>query len=92
MYIQNQKSGPKPALQSTGDMKAPLNHSEFLKRHIGRKVKVEYVTDNTINELYGQLIKVGSDFITIKLPTKPLSTAVFKTDKINKIIIQFEEN
>lgn len=92
MYIQNTKNNARPTPIPPQEMKQPIMHNEFLNRHIGRRVRVEYATDNAINELYGQLINVGKDFIMIKLPSKPLSTAVFQNDKINKIIIQFEEN
>ena len=85
MYIQNQKKLSKSAVINTA-----LSHSEHMKNHIGKKIKVEYLTPNSINEIYGQLIKVGTDFISIKLPTSPLSTVIFKTDKIIKITVIFE--
>lgn len=94
MYMQNYKNPMRttvpPASEPT-PTKNDNNISNFLSKHIGRKIKIEYDTQNDIKEIYGQLINVGSDFIVIKLPTKPLNTAVFKNNFIKKIIIIFEE-
>ncbi len=62
----------------------------YLKKHIGRKILIEYDTQNNIKEIYGQLISVGDDYIVIKLPTEKLSTALFKNNYIKKIIMQFD--
>ncbi len=85
MNIQNQKNITKATFNNK-----IISHSEHLKNHIGKKIKVEYLTPNSVNEIYGQLIKVGTDFIAIKLPSSPLSTVIFKSDKIIKITIIFE--
>ncbi len=85
MNIQNQKN-----ISKTAFLNLPATHSEHLKNHVGKKIKVEYLTPNSVNEIYGQLIKVGADFISIKLPTTPLSTIIFKSDKIIKITVIFE--
>lgn len=68
----------------------PENHIDHLRKHIGKKVKVEYLTPNQNNEICGQLIKVGNDFLCVKLLTSPLSTAIIGTDKVIKTSIIFE--
>lgn len=85
MNIQNQKNISKNAF-----INLTTTHTEHIKNHLGKKVKVEYLTPNSINEICGQLIKVGTDFISIKLPSSPLSTVIFKIDKIIKITVIFE--
>ena len=86
MYNQNNKNNViKPAEKITQSF---IPH--FLKKHIGRKVLIEYDTQNNIKEIYGQLINVGDDYIVIKLPTEKLSTALFKNNYIKKIIMQFD--
>ena len=65
-------------------------HTEHITKHIGKRVKVEYLTPNQNNEIYGQLIKVGKDFISLKLPCSPLTTAILNIDKLIKIAVIYE--
>lgn len=65
-------------------------HIEHIYKHIGKRVKVEYLTPNQNNEIYGQLIKVGKDFLCLKLPSSPITTVILNFDKVIKIAVIFE--
>ncbi len=66
------------------------SHIDHLKKHIGKRVRIEYLTPNQNNEICGQLIKVGKDFLTVKLTSLPLTSAIINIDKVIKIEIIFE--
>lgn len=91
MYNPQAKNIPAKQLNTnTESIKNFIFYNDFLYKHIGRNIKVEYSGNSQGNEFYGKLINVGKDFIVIKLPVTPLSTIIFKNEKINKITIIFD--
>ena len=73
--------------------KWPYSLSDYLKGYIGKKVKVNYMTDNgKLNVKCGKLVVTGSDFIGIQ-PNSTDNLLIIELNLIRCVnIINFNNN
>lgn len=68
-----------------------LTKNQYIKQHVGRTVFLEHKSGGGIYETSGRLIKVGADFLAVKLISTPLSVTIIPLENLIKLTVVFEE-
>ena len=79
------KAMPAPLMRNTS-CSNNLFFGEYLKKHIGKLVRVESLLSNRLEVRIGVLFEVGADYIVIKL-FKSTCTMMIEASSINYITI-----
>ncbi len=64
----------------------------FLRRNIGKWMKVEALIGNSVSEKVGQLLRVGANYLVLKQNTNPVTTAVCDIYCVKFVTILYDPN